>query len=86
MIPGKVDEEWGLRAAWCQEHQGWVVLALGNGRDWEWDEQPTGVVGREQEALLCKGKAILNNSSVAQEEENPPGYGIAAALNYTTGG
>lgn len=59
----------GLGAAWCQEHQGWVML--GNGRDWEWDEHPTGGVGREQEALLCKGKAILNNSSVAQEGENP---------------
>ena len=33
-----------------------------------------------------QGKSLLNNSSVAQEGENPPGYGIAAALNYTTGG
>lgn len=69
VIPGKADGEWGLEAAWCQEHQEWVML--GNGREWEWDEHPTGGVGREQEALLCKGKVILNNSSVAQEGENP---------------
>lgn len=43
-------------------------------------------LGGQREALLCKGKAILNNSSVSQEGEKPMGYGIAPALNYTVGG
>lgn len=42
-------------------------------------------LGGQREALLCKGKAILNNSSVSQEGEKPMGYSIALALNYTVG-
>lgn len=47
---------------------------------------PLWALGGGQEALLCKGKAILNISSVSQEGEKPMGYGIALALNYTVEG
>lgn len=47
---------------------------------------PLRALGGQREALLCRGKAILNNSSVAQKGEKPMGYGIALALNYTVEG
>jgi len=47
---------------------------------------PLRALGGQREALPCRAKAILNNSSASQEGEKPTGYGIALALNYTVGG